>query len=105
MEGSLLSAAWTSLWVLVFHSLTGMLATVTLQSGQLVSNSFLTVSTVPGLGRMSAPPITRVFALPLESLMIQSAAALPATLKGAVTRAVTPAAQPSQSGGLGEESS
>ena len=37
--------------------------------------------------------------------MIQSAAALPATLNGAVTSAVTPAAQPSQAGGTGEESS
>src|SRR6266511_79949 len=105
MVGSLLRAACTSPCVLVFQSLTGMLATVTLQSGQLPSISFLTVSTVAGLGRMSAPPITRTLALPPESVMIQSAAALPATLNGAVTSAVTPAAQPSQSGGLGEESS
>src|SRR5574341_9478 len=105
MLGSLFSAAWTSLCVLVFHSLTGLLITVYLQPGQFRSNSFLMVSTVPGLGRMSAPPISRVFALPPESLMIQSAAAVPATLKGAVTRAVTPAAQPSHAGGVGDESS
>jgi hypothetical protein len=82
-----------------------MLITVVLQSGQLAWNSFWIVSRVPGLGSTSAPPISRVLALPPESLMIQSAAALPATLNGAVTRPVTPAAQPSHCGGLGDESS
>ena len=63
------------------------------------------VSRVPGLGSTSAPPMSSTFALPFESAMIQSAAAVPATLNGAVTSAVTPAAQPSQAGGTGEESS
>jgi hypothetical protein len=101
----LVNAACTWPWTLVFQSATGMLISVTLQPEHWSANSCLTTCTVAGLGRMSPAPITRVLALAPESLMIQSAAAFPATLNGAVTSAVTPAAQPSQSGGSGEESS
>src|SRR3954465_11422843 len=105
MDGSLFSAAWTSPCTLVFQSATGMLITVDLHPSQASASSLVTTSTVAGLGRMSAAPMTTTFPLAPESWMIQSAAALPATLNGAVTSPVTPAAHPSQSGGLGAESS
>jgi hypothetical protein len=81
-----------------------MLMTVYSQAEQFASNCLVIVSIVPGLGRMSDPPTISVLAVPPESAMIQSAAAVPATLNGAVTVAVT-FSQPSQSGGMGLASS
>src|SRR2546430_1292231 len=86
-------------WVLVFQSATGMLVTLLVHFGQFAANSSVIVLIVPGVGRVSVPPTIRVLALPPESLMIQSAAALPASLNGAVTVAVT-SVQPSHAGGL-----
>src|SRR5580693_7259701 len=78
---------------------------VTLQPGQYWLNWACAAATMPGTGSRPFRLTIRTFALPCESLMIQSASAAPAIEIGALTTAVTPAAQPAQAGGSGIETS
>src|ERR1035437_9390003 len=96
--------SWLSL--LLAKSASGMLMYFVLQPGQYFVNSVLMADCIPGEG-MTPPTIgmSASILVPLASLMTQSASSAAALLKGAVSRAVTPAEQPSQAGGGVVESS
>ena len=104
MVGSLLSADWTSPWTFVFHSDTGMLITVDLQAEQA-----LRIHRDHLDGRRAGQDVGRAddqdVRLAVRVLDDPVGGGLAGDVERRVTSAVTPAAQPSQAGGLGDESS
>src|SRR5881227_3988801 len=104
--GSPLTLAWMSEASLVLaKSASGMSTNLTLHFGQYCANSALIAASMPGVG-MTPPTLgTSALTSPFDRRMTQSARSAAAVLNGAVSSAVTPAAQPSQAGGGVVESS
>src|SRR5437879_3129670 len=102
MLGSCTSAEATWLNAPAVLSWLRLIDTVfTVQSGQYLANSAPAADSIPGTGNNPFRPTINTFAVPCESLMIQSASAAPAVEIGAFTTAVIPAAHPAQAGGPG----